>query len=792
MTSSSDRRTVRAAELALTSVAAVSWAFLAMAAVAALGLKLLGADGTGRLGPMTAAAVVLAVGGSVTPSGDLKAFGLEGAQARTAIDIAPLGVSLVGALVLGWIFLRSLRAAGRTIRGTELAARVATVAALFLVLLGVLTWAGSDTITIDGSELGLDKIGGGRTGVEIPGVGDLGDLGGRLTNGLADLANAKAAVGFSVRTGASLLGGALWVLAVLLIAVLTSRGTPLPRGWEALHRTVRPAASALRAALVLAVCAGLAAAVYAAIGDDHPRRVLGSAVLAAPNGVWLGLPIGLFVPWHGRAGGALVRLLPDPLDKLLGSKTDEAVTVGRLAELDGRVWLLVLACVLTMLATGLLAAARTPRNGLKPLAYAGRLAVWLGAVTALTLPLLVWLTRVKADASLSVLGFDAFGAGLDLHGHALAALLLGAAWGAAAGAFGGLLACATGAAGRRAAPYARGRGGDGPGLDHSRTYPNLAYEPGPYNPSPAYRPLDETNPYLRPAQDDPYTTPTRTAAPKPPHADALRERTRLPRHHRLRHRAARRDLGLGAEGGVASRPPTAALGSAPGRKGRARWADRRSARRLPPRWPGAATACGSRQYRRYQHRHRYGHRSTRRSLSFGAESGRGGPAAGGGSGSRSRPVDPGAVTRGTNTGRAPVRPGQAGASGLRAGRVVRARRWRLWTRFPAGKGRFAEPAGRRTTGGRAPGTRTRMGCVPAASARRHDSLRLTTTPAVSHRHRSAGRARASGLRRGRRPGPRLRLLEPTPDRKGAVRRLTKRFPPGRPGAATACGSRRRQ
>ncbi|KOG89440.1 hypothetical protein ADK38_14265, partial [Streptomyces varsoviensis] len=41
------RRTRRGADILLTSIAAVSWAFLAMGAVAALGLKLLGADGTG-------------------------------------------------------------------------------------------------------------------------------------------------------------------------------------------------------------------------------------------------------------------------------------------------------------------------------------------------------------------------------------------------------------------------------------------------------------------------------------------------------------------------------------------------------------------------------------------------------------------------------------------------------------------------------------------------------------------------------------------------------------------------
>ncbi|WP_245881900.1 streptophobe family protein, partial [Streptomyces milbemycinicus] len=110
---------VRPAEVLLSTVAAVSWAFLAMAGVAALGLHLVGADSAGALGPMTAAAMVLAVGGSVTPSGDVKAFGLTGAQAHSAVDIAPLGISLVGALLLGWLFVRSLRGAGAVIDGAE-------------------------------------------------------------------------------------------------------------------------------------------------------------------------------------------------------------------------------------------------------------------------------------------------------------------------------------------------------------------------------------------------------------------------------------------------------------------------------------------------------------------------------------------------------------------------------------------------------------------------------------------------------------------------------------------------
>ncbi|WP_347404542.1 streptophobe family protein [Streptomyces sp. MST-110588] len=151
---------IRWGDAVLSAVAAVSWAFLAMAGIAALGLHLLDADAAGSLGAMTAAAVALAVGGSVTPSGDVSAFGLKGEATRTAIDIAPLGVSLVGALLLGWIFVRSLRRAG-VLGGPELAVRIGVLAALFVALLGGLAWAGHDSITIDGKTLGgLGGLGG--------------------------------------------------------------------------------------------------------------------------------------------------------------------------------------------------------------------------------------------------------------------------------------------------------------------------------------------------------------------------------------------------------------------------------------------------------------------------------------------------------------------------------------------------------------------------------------------------------------------------------------------------------
>ncbi|WP_049715282.1 streptophobe family protein [Streptomyces caatingaensis] len=475
MTITQGRGTVRAV---LTAVAAAGWAFLAMAAVAALGLHLLGADRAGSLGPMTAAVVVLATGGSVAPSGAVEAFGLTGADARSSIEVMPLGVTLVGALVLGLVFTRSLRPYGPVLAGRQLALRAGLVAVVFLGLLGGLAWAGAGAVTIDGTDL----VPGGPA-PELPGVGDLGDLGG-LPDRLAGLARARAAVGFSVRTGPSLLGGALWVTAVLLVALLASRAAPLPRGARALHRSVRPAASALCAVLVLAVAAGWAAAVGAATGDDRPGRIAGAALLGAPNGVWLGLPLGLLVPWHGRAAGSLLGVLPDPLGRLLNGGAEQTIGLGRLVALDHRVALLPAACALALLLAGVLTAVRTPRGTGGTAAYAGRCALALGAVTALALPLLVLATRVRADASLSVLGFDAAGAGLDLRGSVPLAAALGAAWGLAAGAAGALLARAAGAAGRRSTPYA-----------HATAPPP---PPAPFVP---HRPASpDTNPYLRPPQ----------------------------------------------------------------------------------------------------------------------------------------------------------------------------------------------------------------------------------------------------------------------------------------------------
>ncbi|MFD8525286.1 streptophobe family protein [Streptomyces capillispiralis] len=545
------------ADVVMSAVAAVSWALIGMAGTAALGLRLLGADAAGSLGPMTAAVVALGAGGSVTPSADVSAFGLSGAEVGTTLRIAPLGVSLVGALLLSYFFLRSLRAAGVVVPAAELLARAGAVTGLFVAMTGGLVWAGHDVVTLDGGSLGLDGLpggdgdgsggeGGGGGGIEIPGLGDLGDIGGLLPDRVGDLVDGRATVAFTVDAVPTLLGGLGWSAGVLLLALLASRRAPLPRGWDAVHRVVRPAVSALVTVGLVAVAAGLAAAGHAAIGDDHPRRIAGAALLGAPNGVWLGLPLGLFVPWEGRASGALLGVLPHPVDDLLRVGTDQTVTLGRLAGLDGRVWLLGVAAALMMLLAGVLTGVRTPvGGGAAPYAevvgdgagrargaagFAGRCAVRLGVATALALPLLTWLTEVSVSASVSVLGFDAFGAGIELHGRLGTAFLLGALWGAGAGAAGALLAWACGAAGTRAALLARGdmrdegyggwvsqgamgakgfRAAEGsPGAEGWRSEEGLGARAshgadagpyaGPYAPGSPYRPPNpDTNPYLR-------------------------------------------------------------------------------------------------------------------------------------------------------------------------------------------------------------------------------------------------------------------------------------------------------
>lgn len=133
----------------------------------------------------------------------------------------------------------------------------------------------------------------------------------------------------------------------------------------------------------------------------------------------------------------------------------EPVTVARLAEYDGRVWLLVAGAALLLLHAGVAAAVRTPGRGV--LGCAAR----LSAGTGVALAVLVWLTGFSAGASLAVPvpGVEAVDAGVELRGDVVYALLLGALWGAVAGAAGALLTRRR----RAALPVGGGAPGPAPG-----------------------------------------------------------------------------------------------------------------------------------------------------------------------------------------------------------------------------------------------------------------------------------------------------------------------------------------
>ncbi|WP_369367496.1 streptophobe family protein [Streptomyces sp. CG4] len=153
-------------DVALSAIAAVSWALTGMAGTAALGLRL----------------------PSATTAGDVSAFSLKGADLHTTVEITPLGGSLVSALLFSWFFLRSLRTAGVVVAPAELLTHAGTVVVLL-------------------APLPAGRAGSGKGG-GAAGVRGLDGTGGPLPERIGPLVHAKISVGFTVDTVAASLDGA--------------------------------------------------------------------------------------------------------------------------------------------------------------------------------------------------------------------------------------------------------------------------------------------------------------------------------------------------------------------------------------------------------------------------------------------------------------------------------------------------------------------------------------------------------------------------------------------------------
>lgn len=389
---------------------AVLAALVAMAVVAALGLWAAGAADLpgGAFPSVVAAVVVMAVGGSVGLSGDAGAI----AETNAGLSVLPLSVTLAGALVVAAGFLRPLR--HRAVADTrELAGWAGRFAALWVLLL-----------------IGLGLLARHRFTISL-GEGTASDIG--------DVLGATPRVGFETDVPLTILFGLLWLAGVLAVALLVSRGAPLPGRLVRFQESVRPAAHAMVVLLLAYVALGFVIGVVVAVTKGHAAETLAVLLLGLPNLVWLAFTLGLGASWEGRVDGPFGLPMPKVLDDVLRTPDDSTLSLRTLSDYDGRVWWLLVVAAVLVLGAAFLMAARSP----------ARMRAWQHAVhmaVALTLTVLAvcLLARLSAHYGLSLLGIGDLGGGLSglvkLHPHLGMALILAVAWGLVAGFIGGLLA----------------------------------------------------------------------------------------------------------------------------------------------------------------------------------------------------------------------------------------------------------------------------------------------------------------------------------------------------------------
>ncbi|MFC8513107.1 streptophobe family protein [Streptomyces sp. NPDC057257] len=392
------------------ALAAVLAAVLAMGVVAALGLWAAGAGDLpdGAFPRVVTATVVTVVGGTIELSGN--AGGL--AKSDAGLTVIPLSVTLVGALVLAAGFLRPLR--HRAVAGApELAGWAARIAALWVLALLGLAFGARQDFTL--------SLGDGT-------VSDLGDLFG-----------VSPKVGFRTDVPPTLLFGLLWLAGVLLLALLVSRGAPLPGRLLRFQESVRPAAYAMVVLLLAYVALGVAIGLVTAIARGHRVETLAVILLGLPNLVWLALTLGLGATWTGRVQGPFGLPMPHVLDEVLRTKDVSTLNLGTLSDYDGRVWWLVAVDAVLLLVAAFVMAARSPAR-----VRAWQHALHMAVALALTVLMICLVCRISAHYGLSVLGIGDLGGDLSgdlfLKPKLWSALGLAVVWGLVTGFLGALLA----------------------------------------------------------------------------------------------------------------------------------------------------------------------------------------------------------------------------------------------------------------------------------------------------------------------------------------------------------------
>ncbi|MCD9877748.1 streptophobe family protein [Streptomyces guryensis] len=392
------------------ALVAVLAALLVMGVVAGLGLWAAGAADLpdGAFPRVVAATVVTAVGGTIELSGDAGAL----AESTAGMTVIPLSVTLAGALVLAAGFLRPLRL--RAVAGApELAGWAARVAVLWLLALFGLALGARQTFAVD------------------LGNGTLGDIG--------DLFGVAPKVGFEADVPLTLFFGVLWLAGVLVMALLVSRGAPLPGRLLRFQESVRPAAYAMVVLLLAFVVLGVVVALVVAVNRGHSAETLAVILLGLPNLVWLALTLGLGATWTGRVQGPFGLPMPHVLDEVLRTKQVSTLNLRTLAEYDGRVWWLVAVDAVLLSAAAFVMAARSPAR-----MRAWQHAVHMAVALALTVLVICLVGRIDAHYGLSLLGVGDVGGALSgdlfLKPKVWTALGFAVLWGLVTGFLGALLA----------------------------------------------------------------------------------------------------------------------------------------------------------------------------------------------------------------------------------------------------------------------------------------------------------------------------------------------------------------
>ena len=383
---------------------------LAMGIVATLGLWAAGATDIpdGAFPKVVVATVVAAVGGSVELSGS--AGRLAGAEG--GLTVIPLSVTLVGALVFGAGFLWPLR--HRAVAGAgELAGWAARIGALWLLALMGLALGARHTFTLS--------------------------LGDGLISDLGELFGLEPEVGFTTDAPLTLVFGVLWLAGVLVVALLVTRGVPLPGRVLRFQEAARPAAYAMVALLLAYVVLGVVIALVVAVTRGHPVETLAVVLLGLPNLVWPALTIGTGATWDGRVEGPFALPMPNVLDRVMRSGEVSAVDLGTLGEHDGRVWWLLPLAAVLLSAAACLMAVRSPAG--VPL---WRQAAHMAVALLLTVLMICLLGRISAAFGLTVLGIGDLGGDLSqqlfLRPRWWGALGLALLWGLVTGFLGALVA----------------------------------------------------------------------------------------------------------------------------------------------------------------------------------------------------------------------------------------------------------------------------------------------------------------------------------------------------------------